>query len=246
MKAKTYSLRGEAVAVAAAAMLSFASPASSAVYFFSTPAGSTADGQPVNATAQFTTSLNQISLVLTNLQANPTSIIQAISDLFFTATNGGTNLTTGTALYTPTANYIAIGAGGAVSGASAPAAAGWDLSNTAGTYHLDKLCGHNTCGNPAGLIIGPGPYTNANGSIARNRPHNPFVDQSATFTFAVAGATADTLISNVVFSFGTSPGTNVPVPLPAAVWLFGSGLLGLMAIARRRNGVLTRRWALST
>ncbi|MCK4834876.1 MAG: VPLPA-CTERM sorting domain-containing protein, partial [Gammaproteobacteria bacterium] len=28
---------------------------------------------------------------------------------------------------------------------------------------------------------------------------------------------------------------NVPaVPVPAAVWLFGSGLIGLLAIARRR------------
>ena len=212
----------------------------------STPAGATAGGQPVSAQAQFTTSLNQISLVLTNLQANPTSIIQAISDLFFTASNGGTNLATGTALYTPTANYINIGAGGVSSSAAAPAAAAWDLSNTAGTYHLDKFCGHNTCGNPAAPIIGPGPYTNANGSIARNRPHNPFLDQSATFTFAVAGATADTLISNVVFSFGTSPGTNVGIPIPAAVWLFGSGLLGLIVIARRRQAGMMRGWSLPT
>jgi hypothetical protein len=28
---------------------------------------------------------------------------------------------------------------------------------------------------------------------------------------------------------------NAVVPLPAAVWLFGSGLLGLIGIARRRN-----------
>lgn len=27
------------------------------------------------------------------------------------------------------------------------------------------------------------------------------------------------------------------VPVPAAVWLFGSGLLGLLAVARRRKGV---------
>ena len=94
----------------------------------------------------------------------------------------------------------------------------------------------HSCGSPAGLIIGPGPYTNANGSINDNDPHNPFVDQSATFTFAVTGATADTVISNVLFSFGTTPGTNVGIPIPAAVWLFGSGLLGLIAIARRRQG----------
>jgi hypothetical protein len=30
-------------------------------------------------------------------------------------------------------------------------------------------------------------------------------------------------------------GTITSVPLPAAVWLFGSGLLGLVGIARRKN-----------
>jgi len=44
------------------------------------------------------------------------------------------------------------------------------------------------------------------------------------------------VISNVVFSFGTGTGTNVAVPIPAAVWLFVSGLLGLIGIARRGQG----------
>ena len=114
------------------------------------------------------------------------------------------------------------------------------MTNTSGnSYHLDALAGPAT--GPATLIIGPGPYTNANGSIRDNNPHNPFINTSATWTLAFAGATAGTVISNVVFSFGTTPGANVPVPIPAAVWLFGSGLLGLIAIARRRQGGDTRR-----
>ncbi len=117
--------------------------------------------------------------------------------------------------------------------AGANPAGGWGLSNNSGVYHLDILCGQgNGCSGPAGLIIGPGPYTSANGSIAANKPHNPFADQTASFPLALTGATADTVISNVAFSFGTD---GALIPIPAAVWLFGSGLLGLAAIARRKH-----------
>jgi hypothetical protein len=51
-----------------------------------------------------------------------------------------------------------------------------------------------------------------------------------------AGATEG---CNVLTSawFGTEPGTIPPseIPVPAAIWLFGSGLLGLVGIARRRK-----------
>ena len=161
MNQKLHSVKSGAVAAVLAAALGFATPASSAFFSFSTPAGATAGGLLVDAQADFTTGAGTIQLVLTNFQANPTSIIQAISDLFFTASNGATNLTTGTALYTYAGNHITIAANGTSSASAAPAAAAWNLSNTAGTYHLDKLCGSNTCGNPEGLIIGPGPYTNA-------------------------------------------------------------------------------------
>jgi hypothetical protein len=90
---------------------------------------------------------------------------------------------------------------------------------------------------PADLIIGPstgGVYSNANDSIAGNDPHNPFINQTATFVIAT-GATNGATISDVVFSFGTAPGDNVAVPIPAAVWLFVSGLVGLIGIARRRQ-----------
>ena len=35
----------------------------------------------------------------------------------------------------------------------------------------------------------------------------------------------------------TVNGGTAPVPLPAAVWLFGSGLMGLLGICRRRTAI---------
>ena len=201
-------------------------------YSFMSLPGATLDGLPVSATAQFTTTPGTITLALTNNISNPKSVIQAISDISFTASG----VTGGGGLKTPTANLVTIGED------KSPLVGNpqWLLTNTSGNnYHLDALAGPAT--GPASLIIGPGPYTNANGWIDSNDPHNPFINTSATWTLAFAGATASTVISNVVFSFGTQPGENVPgVPIPAAVWLFGSGLLALVAIARRRQGGLMR------
>jgi hypothetical protein len=61
---------------------------------------------------------------------------------------------------------------------------------------------------PSDLIIGPGPYDNANGSIDGNGPHNPFINQSATFTATDPSITDATTITDVVRSFGTQFGVD--------------------------------------
>src|SRR5262249_48945213 len=84
-------------------------------------------------------------------------------------------------------------------------------------------------------------YSAGNGSIAGNKPHNPFLFESATFTITGAGITADTTITSATFSFGTTRGVDVPgviVPEPSSLvlCLSGVGLAGMFGIFRQWRG----------
>jgi hypothetical protein len=51
-------------------------------------------------------------------------------------------------------------------------------------------------------------------------------------SFSTTAAMGDAFSSTTLFSGDV---VNQPVPVPAAVWLFGSGLVGLVSVARRRS-----------
>jgi hypothetical protein len=60
---------------------------------------------------------------------------------------------------------------------------------------------------------------------------------SNTWASAASVLTANAKGNMVVAHVGLTPGTNTgfaTVPIPAAAWLFGSGLIGLIGVARRR------------
>jgi hypothetical protein len=181
--------------------------------------------------------LNTITVALTNLLVNPKDVGQNISDLFFNVSSGtvGTGSISSSAGLERTVNSDKTYTDGSV------VAAGWQYSGSGSTIHLDGLNGapatpsHTILGSPDASNL----YSNAKGSIAGNGPHNPFLAGTVTFTFSVTGVNADTTISNVLFSFGTTSGDNVPgtaIPEPASMTLAGIGLASLASVvaARRR------------
>jgi len=95
-----------------------------------------------------------------------------------------------------------------------PATAGvWDYLNTSGTAYWDGagILNYNTLGTTANLY-----YMTGGGAVSSK-------------TTNVLEATASLSASGL-----TLTGSGSAVPLPAAVWLFGSGLLGLAGVARRK------------
>ena len=218
------------------ATMAFSGAGHAASFSFSGPDSA---GDTVNVSATVTASTNTLTVVVNNLIVDQKTVAQNISD--FTVSVGGTPITSsGSAFFTPTATYVNVAANGTPSAGSAPASAGWLTTYTSGTVHVTDIAG-GQCG-PACTILGApgagGNYNNANNSIAGNDPHNPFINQSATFVITALGITASTQITGFQWSFGTAPGVvagNTPVPLPPAAVLFGTALVGLGVLGRRRK-----------
>jgi hypothetical protein len=196
------------------------------------------DGQPVHARAMFEANGTTLTITLTNLQADPKAVSQNLSDVFFTLTTGET----AGELVSSSADFIAVSDDHTFTPAGS-GSTGWILrTDVSGGLALDLL---GTGDAPTHTIIGPpapdSTYSAAKGSIAGNDPHNPFIDQTATFVLNVP-VSEETRIDRVVFSFGTAAGEDVPgdpgtpVPEPGSLFLLGTGLCaaGLAAWRSRK------------
>ena len=82
-----------------------------------------------------------------------------------------------------------------------------------------------------GIISAAGGYTPNGGLMA-----DPLIMDSVVFVLSGATGLSESDFTNISFQYGTGfDEPNVVVPVPAAVWLFGSGLLGLVGVARRKQ-----------
>jgi hypothetical protein len=200
----------------------------------------TLDNLPVSGVAKFTldSEADSMAIDIWNTQANPTAIIQCISDLFFTMNDGNAS---GTLDPASSGLERTIAADGTFTDGNT-VNPGWALTDGGGTYHLTVL----GAAGPEHLIIGaPDPanptlYSAANSSIAGSDPHNPLLfaaTEAGAVHFQVDFSTDLTdaaRVGNVIMSFGTEEGRNV-VPLPPSAFLLGSGLLGLLGLGWRRR-----------
>lgn len=206
--------------------------ASASTVTFTIPSGTTVGGQPVSATATFSTDLDgHLLIALQNTIVNPTSIIQNLSDLKFTLSSGQT---TGTLANSAGTERTVAGDGTFTIGAVV--ATGWELETSGAGQRVHVL---GTAIGPAHTIIGEpdanGVYSNANGSIAGNGPHNPFLAGPVVFDITISGLTSSDTVTVATFSFGTTEGNDVTVPEPTSMLLMGGIFAGLGAFRYRRR-----------
>src|SRR5215467_8093709 len=201
--------------------------AAQAISMSFTASGTGGDG-PESASATVTTGAGTVTVMLSSLITNPTAAGQLVSGIQI---NLGGGVPATASLSSATGTTINIAPGGAVTPGGA--ITHWGATVSGGTIFLATAGTGAPGGSPINLIIGSGPYTNANPSITRR---NPQIQNTGTFNLTTAGVTAATPINSAVFEFGTCPYSTlsgVPVPeffsLPE--WGLVLLLLGWLMIA---------------
>jgi hypothetical protein len=223
------------------------SPMSGSTLLFATPPGAKSGGQAVDASALFNFSNGSFTVTLTNLGVT-NDAGQLLSDLLFKVSASGPITLTGMSSHT-----VDVRPNGDLSNVNAADtsihwAFGTDNSN--GEYLLCVVCGAGvTSPNQQQYeILGPGgssgshPYSTSDSTIKGNgaNQNEPFILDSATFTFTGASIKANTTVNNVFFSFGGTFGSEVSgsqAPEPMSVILTGAGLLALAGLRRFRKAV---------
>ena len=233
-----------AAGLAAAASVLALSTAAGAATTIWTYSGALADGTG-NASATLTEGVSSLTINLTNLLTNPISDGREISGISFTLSD----MPTGVSLFSSSGTLINIAKKTGAVTASADTIDHWG-AGIGGTSIFLEAAGPFALGaQPHDLIIGLGPYTNANASISGKNPH---IQGTGIFVLNFTGLTDPVHVTGVSIAFGTTgedfhtatctPGscpttvtTGVPEPASWALMIMGFG--GIGAMVRRRRTV---------
>jgi hypothetical protein len=225
-------------------------PSARADYVFTASSGGMNGqiGGPVSAMADFQVTSGSMTLTLTNLIQDESTIGQAIYGITFTTSPQLKSPPTPTLSANTIGTLIDINKDGTYTQVGTNPATTWQVSN------VDPTTIDVANGKPLQMIAGlPDSVTNlygngntsgfATGSGSGNA-HNPVFEGSATFTIFDSAIGAGTTITGVTFYFGTGPdlhldGVTVPEPSSVALGLVGFVGMGLAQIRRlvRRNAL---------
>ena len=96
---------------------------------------------------------------------------------------------------------------------------------------------YNVLGNEAGVLAtNSGPFSNVQPYYYwSSTPVRPFPGYAYVFSMSYGFTNYGAVTTPLFYGWAVHSGDVGPVPVPAAVWLFGSGLLGLVGIGRRKK-----------
>lgn len=114
------------------------------------------------------------------------------------------------------------------------------------TYTINQTPGDTGIFNQTSYRLESGDFLNSNGTILGDDIYRFPLDGFSTFQTTLPLESNDYLLKHIYMAGDLSPGEVVSaayrwefnvtaVPVPAAAWLFGTGLLGLIGLARRKG-----------